>query len=648
MDSKVLVLKDQEEASWRLDFAAKTAQLGIWEWRLKTNTLIWNEQMHLLFRTHSQTKGHERDQFKQALHPENRRRVFREILEALRRGSPFESKYQVLWPSGEVRTIHSHGEWHLDPQGAPESLIGVCSDITEREKTEQDLLEAREVAISASQAKSEFLSTMSHEIRTPMNGVIGMTNLLMETSLDSKQREYAETIYQSGKTLLALVNDILDFSKIEAGKMDLETVEFDLQNYIKDLLKPFQYSCQTKGIHFSVDVPPYSHLISADDGRIGQITSNLVSNAIKFTHHGEVSVKLECTAIHNQTEVNLTVHDTGVGIQSHEKARIFQAFSQAASATSRHFGGTGLGLSISKRLVDLMGGTIAFESEFGKGTTFKVTLFLGTGRAKEAQTQAPVESNHPSPPIAGRVLVAEDNPTNQKVIARMLEKWGCKYHVVADGNEALAALQEATFDLILMDCQMPEMDGYTATRTIRIWSGPQRSIPIIALTANVVQSEKDKCRAAGMEDYISKPIDPKVLEATLRKWVTKKITYIDRGVLKQFDSLQIEGMPDILLETIESFLNTSPLRMEIISKLAQERAIDSLAREAHGLKSGAQALGAKILGDICQDLEDLPHSGRATNLDQIHEALLNTFQHSCDELAAIRREILEKSKANPP
>jgi signal transduction histidine kinase/CheY-like chemotaxis protein len=629
---------EHQELSGRLDFAAHAAQLGIWEWRLKSNELIWNEQMYLLCRSNRIKIERSQDKFNKALHPDDKNRFWQEIRTSLRAKTPFRSKYRVIWPSGEIRILKSQGEWHFDKQGTPKSLIGVSYDVTERENTERELLEAREVAISASHAKTEFLSTMSHEIRTPMNGVIGMTNLLMETRLDAEQKEYAETIFQSGKTLLTLINDILDFSKIEAGKMELEAVEFDLQDYIKDLVKPFQYTSSKKGIALELSITPYPQLIWGDDGRIGQIISNLISNSIKFTQVGGVTVSLSCTPIHEKTHVTLAVHDTGVGIPDAAKARIFEAFAQAESSTSRHFGGTGLGLSISKRLVDLMRGRIGFESAQSKGTTFTVELDLRTGRPKTIQSPIQIPSSHPRPQIGGRVLVAEDNPTNQMVIGRMLEKWGCKYHVVANGNEALAALRETEFDLILMDCQMPEMDGYEATRTIRRMDGSQPNLPIIALTANVVQSEQEKCRAAGMVDYVSKPIDQRTLEGVLRRWIVKDSSCIDRNILKQFDSLQIKGKPDILVQAIESFLKTSPKRIQAISKLVQERDIEKVAREAHGLKSSAQTLGALALGEICQKLEDIPKSVPPTELDSLFETLKNSFRQSCKELTEIKTQ----------
>lgn len=534
-----------------------------------------------------------------------------------------------------------------DESHVPQGYISIRFDITDKKQAYENLQAAKERAIIADRAKSDFLYTMSHEIRTPLNGIIGMTSLLQESDLTPDQKEYSETISQSGKTLLTIINDILDFSKIEAGKMELEKTEFDLRAYIEDLLKPFHYSIQKKNITLKFECADYDHYVWGDDGKIGQIVTNLISNAVKFTKVGGVTVRTTITPRGDRSAILLRVQDTGIGIHEEAKDRMFHAFSQAEKTTSRNFGGTGLGLSISKRLVEMMGGKISFESEYGKGTTFHVEILLKTGR----KIKNPVPCQLPGLPlgkgpqsndgaIAGRILIAEDNSTNQLVITRMLDKWGCKYHVVANGNEVLGAMRGAHFDLILMDCQMPEMDGYAASQIIRKSDTLDSAIPIVALTANAVSGDELKCREAGMNEYLSKPIDRRALEAVLRKYLGGQKSglqgLISHGALSQFDDLQMEGQPDILIQVIESFLRTSPQRKNAIEDYVESKNIPALAREAHALKSGALTLGALLLGEICQKFEDLDSTVSSADLQVLYGSLKAAYHQSCLELAEIK------------
>ena len=428
-------------------------------------------------------------------------------------------------PSGEVYWLATTVVPIFGADGKVDRFMSLGRDVTLQKRQQHELADAYRKAELATNAKSDFLSTMSHEIRTPLNGVIGMTSLLQETALTSEQSECVEAISSSGRILLSIINDILDFSKIEAGKVEIEETEFDLENYIKELIKPLKYPAHKKGISLNYEVSDYGNRVLGDDGKIGQIIMNLVSNAIKFTAQGSVTVRTSLVAKDRDTLVTIEVSDTGIGIPEDALGEMFQPFSQAEKSTHRTFGGTGLGLSISKRLAELMNGKIILSSRYGHGTTFVVELSLKSGRpiekmaADESEVTEIVQGSKRRPSLLGRILVAEDNTTNQKVIARMLDKWNCKYHIVANGIEALDMLRDAHFDLILMDCQMPEMDGYTATRLIRQGDLQSRHIPIVALTANAISGDETLCVQSGMDGYLTKPVDMADLESMLIKYL---------------------------------------------------------------------------------------------------------------------------------
>jgi two-component system, sensor histidine kinase and response regulator len=793
------VESELQRSEERMRLAMEGARIGFWDWDIVKDEQVWSDTCRALLGLPPDSPANFQV-LMDSLHPDDRKKMWEEINRAIEQKTDHALEYRVIWPDGSKHWQAARGRASYDATGRATRMIGIAMDIDSRKLGEErlrlqaeELLDvnlrlqvAKDTAESASRAKSEFLANMSHEIRTPINGIVGMAELALDTELTPEQREYLVMLKSSSDSLLAVINDILDFSKIESGKLELDPIEFNLQDSVADTMRALALRAHQKQLELVYQVAPeIPAYVVGDPGRLRQILVNLVGNAIKFTQHGEVAVHVGCDAqSDHELKLHFSVADTGIGIPAEKHSLIFEAFAQADGSTTRNYGGTGLGLAIASQLAGLMGGRIWVESTVGKGSTFHFTVHFGVAETRHAPSiqtfqaellhlpvllvddnatnrriltdltkawgmkpaavesgtaaletmkqaeidghgfkLAIIDSNMPGmsgfelaeqikqdPHMAGamimmltsagrrgdaarcralgivayllkpirksellaailtvlgrkssgsppdlvtrysireasrkrRILVAEDNPVNQVVVLRMLEKMGHTVKIAGNGQEAVSLTKGEAFDLVFMDVQMPEMDGLTATRSIREREKPTGThIPIIAMTAHAMKGDKERCLDAGMDGYISKPVSSREIEhiiATVPAAETEvqiltavkaappsPVTWDRAKALEKVD-----GDEQLLQEVIQIFLEESPKQLAELRQAVTEGNSDLLERAAHSLKGELGYLGVL---DTCQKARNLEQMGRNGDLDQAAETLA-VFETEVSTVAA--------------
>jgi PAS domain S-box-containing protein len=575
---------------------------------------------------------------------DDNRKTFVEQLELRKQGSVGAYEISLQRADGQNISCLNNATPLFGLDGERCGSVGMWTDITEIKEVHRQLEEETERAQSANVAKSEFLAIASHELRTPMNGVLGMAGLLLRSTMPEEQKRRVEVIKQSGEALLGLLNEILDISKIESGQFEIEEIDFSLRDMIQRLQALLKSPARQKGLNFECDIDEnVPDILFADRTRIRQILLNLVGNAIKFTESGSVGISVSSEYHEGDTPViRFEISDSGVGIDVSEQEKIFEKFTQADSSTTRNYGGTGLGLAICRELVELLGGSIGVDSVYGEGSYFWFTVPCAIGNLESVATfddRVRINRANTLEDLSFKILLAEDNPVNQEIAVSVLVDAGHEVDVVENGREALTAVVDGNYDVVLMDVHMPEMDGIEATKAIRALDDDKKDIPIIALTANAMVGDRERYLASGMNDYISKPFDPDRLLSSLVTSVhgidinpARQIETTDTsqppvnevsGAVSVLDYKIIDpiklGKPDLWRRLVDIYLRNSPDNLETIEQAIVNKDFSAVEMAAHTLKSSSANLGALPLSDLCQKAEI---AARETAIDDVQRLFL--------------------------
>ena len=618
-------MKALESQKQRLIDAQRISRIGDWQWHWSDNRFSWSDEMYRI-------TGTSRANFipsfasilTQLIHPDDRN-LFKTALQNANTDETIDFKHRIMLRHGEIRHVHQRGKVIHDDQDRAIGIQGTMQDITERLKTEQRLLEAKQAAEKATQVKSEFLANMSHEIRTPMNAIVGLVELCLKNPISNKQRDYLERVETASHSLMSLIDDILDFSKMESGKLSLETVPFLLDEMLDQVFSTMTELANRK--HLTLIRPtvdyPYQAVIG-DPQRLRQILINLIGNAIKFTKRGRIEVTLqEISRTSIQTTLEFSIIDTGIGMTKEQQAKLFRAFTQGDSSVSRHYGGTGLGLVISKQLIEQMGGTIKVISQEHVGSCFSFTVKLGLAdianiRLSRPQVHKNIDTSRLQYIRGARILLVEDNEVNRIVASELLGQAQLQIDTAENGEIALAKLKRNQYDCVLMDVQMPVMDGYEATRKLRKLPNCS-ALPVIAMTANVMSDDRNKCLQAGMDDFIGKPILPDTLYAALIKWIkpnsmSNSIVYQPKeedeipylyGIDNAIGLLHTAEDKSVFRKILQKFAENHIDSMSEIEKAISKNDLATARQLTHTLKGLAGSLGAVQLQGHLIRLEEL-------------------------------------------
>lgn len=809
---RLRMLQDAKNSAWRLNFALSGPNIGVWDLNLSTGRFHWDERMYKLFCCDVDAKFSPKELWRERTHQADVESIEAQLNRLTSFGREAQYEHRIVLPDGQIKYLEAHAKLMFSDSGEKSRIVGTYRDITEQYEVQKLKQQALDMAEASLKLKSEFLASMSHEIRTPMNGVIGMLGLLSQSQLSKQQKHHLSLASSSANSLLSLINDILDFSKIEAGKLDFESIEFDMLDQLGEFAESMAFKAQDKDLELILDVTQLNHsVVKGDPGRLRQILSNLVGNAIKFTHQGEVVIRANVEDIGPRVRLTCSVNDTGIGIPADKLQGLFDSFTQVDASTTRQYGGTGLGLAIVKQLCDLMDGGIEVKSQQGKGSSFTFHVCFEKGDAVsisspdveiENRTVLIVDDNEtnlevlkgqlevwgarvyvandgfialnvlnekgldffdvavldmqmpdmdgatlgkkikempeggllplimmtsmsergdteffknlgfsaffPKPatvsdlfdalkivlapdsknqltsiitssqlasahkremakdlPKQARLMVVEDNRINQVVLLGILENLGLVADVAGNGQEAIDLLvscpEDAPYQLLIMDCQMPELDGYETTEAIRIGKAGNRfkDIPIIAMTANAMKGDEEKCKQAGMNDYATKPIDADVLQQKLCLWLGKKKDESEERIAVDLENqLVSEADPDVTQaevadvvwdksnffnrirhnqvlasKLINLYLEDMPALISQLSDACKAKDSKLVSSIAHKIKGSSRNLAAQKLADISQEIEtSFADDFRAENAVLV-EQLERAFSELKNEIA---------------
>ncbi|MBF0191346.1 MAG: PAS domain S-box protein [Magnetococcales bacterium] len=611
--------------------AQELAHLGSWEWDIAQDRLTWSDEVYRIFGVRAGDAVPDYAWFEATIHPEDRLLVRHAVALALEDGEvPYVIEHRIVRPDSVVRVVEEVGEVTHDAAGRPLSMVGTVQDITERKRIEEELRRAKEEAEAGNRAKSEFLAVMSHEFRTPMNAIIGFSDLLASSRLDGEQRDWVNGVLAASRGLVGLINDMLEWAWSQSGKSVSEGTVFRVGALVEELAAASMVQARRKGLRLetriAAGVPQQAR---GEEKALRLVLRNLLGNAVKFTGEGVILLEVEAgEATARGNMARFTVRDTGIGIPPDKLAVIFDPFTQVDSSHSRQFGGTGLGLALCRRLVEQTGGQLWVESRVGEGSAFHFTVPLVDASAGECE---PVRSEPPLTLLASggafgpdvRVLLVEDDPVNRKVVSVMLRKLGIGFETAGNGLEALEALRSRVFDLVLMDCQMPVMDGFTATSQWREWessSGAHRT-PIVAVTAFALQGDRERCLAAGMDDYLAKPLNFNRFKSALSRWLLgcgpESSVVVAAEAVGEPECLNgriLEQLREVLgeeavREVAQAFLDILPERLAAIREALAGGDAEGVHLVTHPLKSPSRQLGAIEFSVLATELDTLTRQG---------------------------------------